>query len=601
MMGRKNVLVWGILLVLLAACMQPSPGISPTPPLLPPERPCPPVDSAPTASLAPEVLAWLKQEALPFETVQPGSGFADLRPLKAIIGPARIVALGEATHGSHEFFAVKHRLLEFLVEEMGFTTFAMEADWTGALRINEYVHTGQGDPRRLLSNFYGVWNTQEILDLIQWIRAYNQDPTHLRKVSFYGFDMQSAASRGEVTSYLRRVDSTTAERVDGDLQELYTAMQQRQADYEAASSPAEFAYALQALRVLQQYEEFSPAPYAVELRDQFMAENVAWLLEHADPGGKIVLWAHNGHVNTDSDYYLSMGVHLREKYQDDFVVFGFAFYCGLCNAVTQTSRGRGPFTVHHVPPALPQSYEAGFHSVGLPRFFLNLHGAAAGTPAAAWLQGPHYIQEIGAVYDDCYPEQYFVQKRLPRAYDLLVYFDTVSATTLLSPLSPTSPVVCQWQPENLDFSRFSGGWFVASERPYDYQYSIDDEVTHYGARSGHFQTITIPLTGTGLLVQHFRADVYRGQQVRLSGYVKTADVVGEASLLLETSGLQYQLLDKVQQPLPAAGRWKFYELLLNIPDDGISISFGVALQGQGQLWLSGWQFESVGAAVTPAP
>jgi erythromycin esterase-like protein len=95
-------------------------------------------------------IQWLKANAIPFDTTEPNSSFEDLMPLKKIIGDARIVALGEATHGTHEFFQMKHRMLEFLVEEMGFNTFAMEDAWPEANLINDYVHTGKGEPAEIL-------------------------------------------------------------------------------------------------------------------------------------------------------------------------------------------------------------------------------------------------------------------------------------------------------------------------------------------------------------------------------------------------------------------------------------------------------------------
>ncbi len=110
-------------------------------------------ESSPTPPPGPEI-AWLRENAVEFRTAEPGGDYADLMPLEQIIGNARVVALGEATHGTREFFQMKHRILEFLVREMGFTTFGIEATWAEANRVNDYVHTGVGDPAVLLSNLY---------------------------------------------------------------------------------------------------------------------------------------------------------------------------------------------------------------------------------------------------------------------------------------------------------------------------------------------------------------------------------------------------------------------------------------------------------------
>ena len=158
------------------------------------------------------VAAWLASHAVRLRTVEARNGFDDLQPLKPIIGAARVVVLGEATHGTREFFQLKHRMLEFLVTEMGFTAFGIEATMPEAFAINEYVLTGKGDPARALAGLY-FWtvNTEEVLDMIQWMRQYNADPRNVKKVTFYGFDMQSAPLAATVTlAYLRTVDMEQA-------------------------------------------------------------------------------------------------------------------------------------------------------------------------------------------------------------------------------------------------------------------------------------------------------------------------------------------------------------------------------------------------------
>src|SRR5512147_1133880 len=107
---------------------------------------------------------WLRGAAVPFGQIDPGDKLDDLEPLRQIVGNARIVSLGEATHGTREFFQMKHRILRFLVERMGFTAFAIEATWPEANRLDRYVRTGEGDPAVLLSGLYfWTWNTDEVL------------------------------------------------------------------------------------------------------------------------------------------------------------------------------------------------------------------------------------------------------------------------------------------------------------------------------------------------------------------------------------------------------------------------------------------------------
>ena len=133
---------------------------------------------------------WIRAHAIRLKTPEAGHGFADMKPLKKIIGNARIVSLGEATHGTREFFQLKHRMLEFLASEMGFTIFSIEANMPEAYRLNDYVLNGIGDPAKLLKGMYfWTWDTQEVLEMIRWMREFNKSGKG--RVQFTGFDMQT--------------------------------------------------------------------------------------------------------------------------------------------------------------------------------------------------------------------------------------------------------------------------------------------------------------------------------------------------------------------------------------------------------------------------
>jgi erythromycin esterase-like protein len=135
---------------------------------------------------------WLRKNAIPIQTVEAGHGFADLKALDKVIGDARIVELGEATHGTREFFQLKHRLVEYLATQKGFTIFSIEANMPEAYRLNDYVLNGNGDPRELLKGMYfWTWNTQEVLDMILWMREF--DRSGKGRIEFTGFDMQTPA------------------------------------------------------------------------------------------------------------------------------------------------------------------------------------------------------------------------------------------------------------------------------------------------------------------------------------------------------------------------------------------------------------------------
>src|SRR5436853_6359760 len=122
-------------------------------------------------SVPSEVTSWFKRRAMPLDSTSPESGLDDLRQMESTIGNARIVAMGEATHGTREFFQLKHRMLEFLVEKKGFTVFGIEANWPESLAINDYVLNGTGEAAEVTDSLYlWTWSTDEVLDMIVWMR-----------------------------------------------------------------------------------------------------------------------------------------------------------------------------------------------------------------------------------------------------------------------------------------------------------------------------------------------------------------------------------------------------------------------------------------------
>src|SRR5258706_8349084 len=126
----------------------------------------------PTADRPP--IDWLRKSARPFVTCEPGGTDRDLASLRAIVGDARIVALGEVSSGTHEFFQMKRRIVEYLATHMGFTLFAIEANMPAAYRVNEYILTGQGDPKALLKRSPPWGREREFLDFVEWMKEFNR-------------------------------------------------------------------------------------------------------------------------------------------------------------------------------------------------------------------------------------------------------------------------------------------------------------------------------------------------------------------------------------------------------------------------------------------
>jgi erythromycin esterase len=151
------------------------------------------------------VTAWLRQNSIPIKYLEAGNGFSDLQPLKEILQGVQVVGLGETTHGTKEFFTMKHRLVEFLVTQMGFTAFALESSYSGCQPINDYILTGRGDRAEVLTGQgYMAWDTEEFAAMLDWMKAYNQKVPDERKVSFYGLDamISHGVGREKVLAYL---------------------------------------------------------------------------------------------------------------------------------------------------------------------------------------------------------------------------------------------------------------------------------------------------------------------------------------------------------------------------------------------------------------
>lgn len=142
------------------------------------------------AAVPAERTAWLDEHVVPLATCEAGHGFDDMAALSELVGCAQIVGLGEATHGTREHFQMKHRLVEYLVQEHGFSIFAIEASTPEAHRLDAYVMGGDGDARELIAGMYfWTWDTEEVLALVEWMRAHNE--SHENKIHFTGFDMQT--------------------------------------------------------------------------------------------------------------------------------------------------------------------------------------------------------------------------------------------------------------------------------------------------------------------------------------------------------------------------------------------------------------------------
>lgn len=377
-----------------------------------------------------------------------------------------MVGLGEETHGTHEFFAMKERVTEFLVQKMGFTVFALENSWDSSLLIDQYVTTGVGDPHALLiDDMLATWQRHEFFDLLQWMRAYNADSTHVTKIHFAGFDCQTVnpVSFTNIVAYIHTVDpSQTAlvqalysgasyygdafasrragksafERYRDDAQRVYELLKNHRSIYVARSSQQAFDLALQTSRVIVQYTTLQAMGNtydnlaAYSLRDVYMAENATWLANHEGNNVKMIVSAHNAHIANDPSYSLgipqqkSMGAYLREHFNSAYLPIGMSFYQGSFRAFSDSTLTT--FSIG-APAETSSNYTLG--NIGLAQYLLDLRDAPEGT-VKNWIESPRPFRLIGVTYDpdpSAASDSYYTGA-LSQWFDLLIHFqDTTPA------------------------------------------------------------------------------------------------------------------------------------------------------------------------------
>jgi erythromycin esterase len=388
-------------------------------------------------------LKWIRKHAIPVETADPIPSHEDLMPLKELIGERRLVALGEGTHGTSEFFKMKHRIVKFLAEEMGFTVFAIEANMPEARMVNRYVLTGEGDPKKALSGLYfWTWDTSEVLAMIEWMKEYNLSGKG--RMEFYGFDMQFPnVAMQNVKEFVGKADPdfvTTMMENYRHVEEFYQSMRKirdrskvnfkkwfdaakevheyllgKRETYARSIDDLEVDWAIQdALVVLQAAEANMEGKRS---RDKSMAENLDWILEHSPPGTKVVTWAHNGHVSKSFGAYNSMGNYLSQSHGDDMIVFGFAFHEGKYTAV-----GQNGISVYDTSVSEPGSVEWFLKSSGIPKMILNLRTTSQSKKGVKWLNQELDFRSIGSMAI----EYAFSPRKITEEFDVLVYFEKTS-------------------------------------------------------------------------------------------------------------------------------------------------------------------------------
>ncbi len=316
------------------------------------------------------VISWIRETSIPLKSVKAETGLEDFSHLKPILKDVQIVGLGETSHGTREIFQMKHRMLEFLVKEMGFTIFGIEASHVGCRPINDYVLYGKGNSRDALSaQGFWVWNTEEVIDMIEWMRDYNKTVTEDKKVQFVGFDTQMTAldtAYKNVSSFVNNIEERMRPRMGLDtiidqlkdqqkrreilkdglairtkLHQLMSYLVLNELRFVHTNSRSTYESVLSDLRKIIQGVESGDQKLEKELqyniRDEYMAQTVLEVLQKKGQEAKMVLWAHNSHISKNIDSHVNgykkpLGSVLKGYIGKKYYAIGFSTFKGSFQA-----------------------------------------------------------------------------------------------------------------------------------------------------------------------------------------------------------------------------------------------------------------------------
>ncbi|MGD0492789.1 MAG: protein-L-isoaspartate(D-aspartate) O-methyltransferase [Steroidobacteraceae bacterium] len=397
---------------------------------------------------------------------------AHLGPMLERIGDCRVVLLGEASHGTSEFYRMRARITRALIEKKGFSFVAIEGDWPDAARIDNYVRHSNV-PRAEWTAFARfptwMWRNREVREFVDWLREHNAHTKPARRAAFHGLDLYSLYNSIQVIlDYLESVDPKTAELArerygcltpwqsdpavyghaaltgqyhtcEREVTTMLTDLLRKRGAY-SGNDGERFMDAVQNARLVANAERYYRIMYygsraSWNLRDSHMFETLKNLMSYHGPQSKAIVWAHNSHVGDSAatemaarDEY-NIGHLCREEFGKDCYSIGFGTHSGT---VAAASNWDEPMEVQNVRASLAGSYERLCHETGDPRFFLPLRGLSRSSQIAGLMQ-PKLERAIGVIYrPETELQSHYFEAVLPRQFDEYVWFDETSAVTPLA-------------------------------------------------------------------------------------------------------------------------------------------------------------------------
>lgn len=426
---------------------------------------------APARASSPHTIAGIiREEAEPISEIEE----CDVSALLDRIGDRRLVLIGEATHGTSEFYRMRARITKGLIQRRGFRFVGVEADWPDAARVNQYVRGEEppfGPRWEAFARFpTWMWRNQEVLDFVEWLRDYNAS-THddHEKVGFYGLDLYSLfTSIREVVDYLERVDPRAADvarhrygcltpwerdpavyghaAITGryrvcakEAVAMLQDMLRRRAEYSERDGDR-FLDATRNAQLVANAERYYRAMYyggheSWNLRDQHMFETLQSLLQFHGQGAKAVVWEHNSHLGdatateSGAQGQINVGSLVRKAFGEQAYLIGFGTDHGT---VAAASSWDSPMQVMDVRPSHEDSYERLCHEARREAFFLPVRNPRRMALRAELLQ-PRLERAIGVVYrPETELQSHYFHASLPLQFDEYIWFDRTSAVSPIS-------------------------------------------------------------------------------------------------------------------------------------------------------------------------
>lgn len=376
-----------------------------------------------------EEIEWLNSVIKPIKNLDTEKSQEDIEFIKNFVGESKILALGEASHGTSEIFKMKHIIIRHLIENMNFNNFLIEAPMLEAKTIESYLKSKKEDSIDLSEKLlYWTWNTKEVLDLINWMKYYSQKKNV--DIGFSGFDVQSNKMAGSLLLKYFKGESLDSLKVvlkdidnaksSKDYFEIYNRYKKLKKMVQNQIIKSEYIKAtkdklLLSLNLMDQYLEFK---FKRKSRDKNMAKNVNYIIQHEGLNGTI-LWAHNGHIKRTGG---SMGEYLLKEYGEDYLSIGFAYHDGFYNTKKDSK-------IQEVKSqtSFQGTYEYYLKSANSPMFFINLKEIQRNTKNI-WLFESLEFRIAGATYQ----ADEFFSTDLVKDFDAIIFISSSTPSHLLS-------------------------------------------------------------------------------------------------------------------------------------------------------------------------